>query len=771
MDTCQKVHHQNNKIIGICQLCKQSYLSCNLCFAEIHYKHNDDFLIIDNILLIVEQVLQKIEMAKQYMAFKNLITNQQFNSFIQTKYTSLQIVKSHLINQNLQKLLTFEFLTTINQDFILQEILNQLILQSQFFNDEQINNIKQIFDNLFQEVQEEHLIILMFDKSCLLYSIQKYEEAFQVYNTLLKLTQKKYFITKNIQDFSQGIILKSTNTKWKLECLFGRNLYIIKEYKKSLDFFKKLSDNNKDQQILKESYIYISLNLIQMNKYEEALNYLSIYNQIDPMNLIINFFQGFALERFGKLELALEKYKLISQKTNDSFYNLLYGKILLNCNKFKQANELFEKILQHRNFTEIIQIYKCLILLNESQMELALKQSEMLIDTNKNSVYGYLLKGIILQMQDKTQEVNIISDQIDQYFPNNSWNYFFQSYILTLDNKFEQAQIYLDNIQGVNHDLLFLKALFLLRLNKIQDAFDIIQQLNKEDYYCAVLKEAFFIIKENDQTNIGIQQFKRLFEINPKDYLAMHYQGFCFYIELKYDQAIQCFNEAIKINSKLFESYFLKGESLFKKLQFQDALDCYINASKCEEFDNEKVNFHKGNIYLFLLKFDKAIIAYEDAKSIDLASIMKAIIDWYKKKNQEALVEAEKKKDKYKELFFMLGRLYNEFNNKQFTQYHIEQFKKINEEGINNFHKGNYQNGKVFIKYMERNFKSFEQLPDREYEILKYAAWFLDLHTKEINLYKVQWKFPKFFYQSIKIIQNKIINEEQLKYIGKYPVI
>lgn len=62
-------------------------------------------------------------------------------------------------------------------------------------------------------------------------------------------------------------------------------------------------------------------------------------------------------------------------------------------------------------------------------------------------------------------------------------------------------------------------------------------------------------------------------------------------------------------------------------------MDCYINASKCEEFDNEKVNFHKGNIYLFLLKFDKAIIAYEDAKSIDLASIMKAIIDWYKKKN------------------------------------------------------------------------------------------------------------------------------------------
>ncbi|CAK68216.1 unnamed protein product (macronuclear) [Paramecium tetraurelia] len=788
MNSCQKVHHQNSKIIGICQQCKQTYLGCKFCFAEVHYMHIDDFLLNDNILLIIESVLEKMEMAKQYLEQKNLQINEQFNSFIQAKYTQLQKIKSHLLNQNLQNLLNLEFLITINQDYILYDILAYLKLSSELFSQQQIENIRQVFVNQFQNVQQEYQIILMFDKSCLLYSIQKYEKALQISSKILKLTQKIYFLNKNILEFNKEIKLKSNSYKWSLECLFGRNLYLIKEYKKSLDFFQKLRNNNTNQQILKESSLYISLNLMQLNKNEDAINYLSMYSKIDSTNLLINLFEAFALERFGKLEFALQKYKLMAQKTNKSFYNLLYGnqfkikltgKVLLNCKKFHQAQEIFDKVIEHRNLKEIAQVYKCLTLLNQNELESAMKQSETLIDTNQNSVYGCLLKGIILQMQDKIEDVNAMSKYINQQFPDNGWNYFFQSYVLILDSKFEQAQIFLEKISGEKHKLLFFKVLFLLKLNKIQEAFEIIQQLNKEDQYIALLKEAFLIIKENGQAKIGILQFKRLFEINPQDYMAMHYQGilshryvgYCFYLELSYSQAIECFNEAIKLKPDLAESYFYKGESLFRELEFSKALDCYIIASKNEEFNNEQVNFQKGNLNLFLSQFEFALSSYEDSKSIDLASIMKAVIDWYQKKFQEASVEAERKKDRYKQLFFMLGMLYNELGNKQFAQYYQDQFKTMNQLGTYNFHKGNYQNGKVFIKYMERNSQSFEKLSDREYEILKYAAWFLDQQAKEISLCKAQWKCPKFFYQSINIEQNRNINEELLKHFAKYPVI
>ncbi|CAD8213488.1 unnamed protein product [Paramecium octaurelia] len=771
MDSCEKVHHQNSKIIGNCQQCKQTYLSCKLCFAEVHYKHIDDFLLNDNILLIVELVLEKMGKANQYLESKNLQTNEQFNSFIQAKYNQLQKIKSHLVNQNLQNLLNFEFLTTINQECILYDILAYLKLLSELLTEQQIIDIKSVFINQFQDVQQGHQIILMLDKSCLLYSIQKYDKALQLSSTILKLTQKIYFLNNKILEFNRELKLKSNSYKWSLECLFGRNLYIIKEYKKSLDFFQKLRNNKTDIQILKESSLYISLNLMQLNENEGALNYLSKYSKLDSTNLLINLLEGFALERFGKLEFALEKYKLIAQKTNKSFYNLLYGKILLSCKKFHQAQEIFDKIIGHENLNEIAQIYKCMTLLNQNELELAMKQSEMLIDTNQNSVYGYLLKGITLQMQDKTEQVNAMSNYINQQFPDNGWNYFFQSYVLTLEFKFEQASILLEKIQGEKHKLRFFKALFLLKLNQIQEAFEIIQQLNKEDQYNALLKEAFLIIKENGQAKIGMLQFKRLFEINSKDYMAMHYQGYCYYLELQYIQAIECFDEAIRLKPDLAESYFYKGESLFRVLEFSKALDCYIIASKCDQFNNEQVNFQKGNLYLFLSQFEQAISSYEDVKSIDLASIMKAVIDWYKKKFQEASVEAERKKDKYQNLYFMLGILYTELANRQFAQYHLDKFNNINQIGASNFQKGNYQNGKVFIKYMERNSQSFEKLSDREYKIMKYAAWFLDEHAKDISLCKAQWKFPKFFFEAIIIEQNRNVNEELLKQFAKYPVI
>ncbi|CAD8209151.1 unnamed protein product [Paramecium pentaurelia] len=774
MDSCQKVHHKINGIIGICLRCKDDYLSCKLCFAELHYQHNEDFLLIDNILLLLDQVIQKIDQAKEKLKLNNW---QQFNTFIKSKYSQLQKIRSQFMNRQISINLLNVHKNNI-EETTLNEILYQLSEQSQYINEQEIENIKQIFIHQFQKVQMDHLIIQMLDRCRLLCSIQRYKEAHQLSQTLLKLTNKKYFLQQSLQQLNQ-----ITMDIWSVECLLGRNLYLIKEYNKSIEFFEKLCQSNQNEQILSECYIYLSLNLILTKKYDEALNNLAIYHTLSTNNLFINFFEGFALEKMNDFENAIQKYQELALITKDLLYNLAYGKILLQCHHFNQAQEIFETIIQNYKQNEIAQIYKCLTLIKGQQLELALKQSEMLINTRENVIYGYILKGLILKMQKKNQEVTQISNQLILSFPDNRWNHFFQSIILMVDCNFWDAYGYIQKIKDdtyIKENLKYTEVVCLLQINKIPEAFEILKEMQNYNNYNLTLKDSFLVIKQNGMTTFGAIQYQKLFQNNPQDSEAMHFQGQCYYIELKYIKALECFNTAISINPKMAKSYYYKGQAHFKSFQFDQSLDCYLKASNLSsQFNNHYVSFHIGNLYFFQLEFEKALEAYNHAILIDcstemgaqrkqITSIMKAMIHWYKKENQTAIEQVDKN---LQETSFMLSRIYQELNHEYQAQFHLKQFKQNNPEGTYNFQKKDYTHGQMFIKYMEKKSQQFEQLNDREYEIIKYAAWFLDQNAYDIDFGGIEWNFLRFFQQTIIVEQNKKMNEEQLKRLVKYPII
>ncbi|CAK68541.1 unnamed protein product (macronuclear) [Paramecium tetraurelia] len=399
MESCQKTHHQNNRIIGICLRCKNNYLSCKSCFAEFHYQHNEDFLLIDNILLVVDQVLQKISQANDQLRSQKLF---EFGTFIKSKYSQLKEIVTKFMNQNNQlNLLLVQMFNNNIQDNTLNEILCQLIVQAQSFSEQELQNINKIFIESFQQVSLDNQIREMLDRCFLLCSIQKYPEAHKLSQALIKLTSKKQFLKTQLSQLNNI----PNQEIWSLECLFGRNLYLLKKYNLSIDYFQKLLQQDQNEHILAESYIYLSLNLIQTKKYAEALNELAIYRTLNPQNILINFFEGFALERMNEIHDAISKYQELALTTNDLLYNLAYGKILLQAEFYDQAEEIFERIIQSNNQNEIAQIYKCmcafykgLTLLIGKKVEKALKQSEKLIDTKQESVYGYVLKGTKLEI-------------------------------------------------------------------------------------------------------------------------------------------------------------------------------------------------------------------------------------------------------------------------------------------------------------------------------------------------------------------------------------
>ncbi|CAD8126333.1 unnamed protein product [Paramecium sonneborni] len=768
MDYCLKVHHQNFQIIGICQLCKQDYISCKFCASELHVQHIDDFLLIDNMLLLLHQVINKIENVIQTLKSKKLLKNQQFFTFIQSKQNLLQDIRSQLINQTFKNnISTFQIFTKNIERNILNDILSYLITQYKIFDDiNDVQNIKQIFIDQFQEVSKEYLILLMFDQCHLLNSIQKYKEALQMSQTLIKLTNKKYFLNLNIQEFNESNILKSNYYHQNLECLLGRNLYIIQEYKKSQAFYKKLCFKDQKQQILKECYIYLSLNLFQTEQYKEALDYLSMYSKIDPNNLLITYFEGYALERMNVSEIALEKYKQVALQTKELFYNLIYGKLfkqlgknLLKSKSFQQAFEVFDKIITEMNQNkEIVQIYK---------LFMDMCQKELFQKYNKN--LKKLIKYVISQIQ-----LFLIIDGII-YFKV-SYNSIMIGIILCQQNQFEEAYNYIIKIKDVEYikdNLQSLQVIYLLKMNKISEAFQILSEMQKEDNYNALLQDTFLMIKENDKISIGALQYQKLIDINPKDSMALQFQGYCYYFDLKYDQAIECFDRAIALNAKLAYSYFYKeGQSLFRKIEFDQAIEYYQNAGKLsEEFKIQQIEFHKGNLYFFLFQFDKALEAHEKAYTIEISQVMKAIINWLRNKNEEAIQQAEKQKQNFQEISFMLSRLNKEQKNNYYANFYLNEFHKTTPEGTYNFKKKSYQNGQMFIKYMEKNSQIFEKQNDRQYEIMKYAAWFLDQNGYDICFQCLQWNFLQFFYQAINIEQNRKLNQKQLQHMSRYPII
>ncbi|CAK68542.1 unnamed protein product (macronuclear) [Paramecium tetraurelia] len=354
--------------------------------------------------------------------------------------------------------------------------------------------------------------------------------------------------------------------------------------------------------------------------------------------------------------------------------------------------------------------------------------------------------------------------------------------ILIQDSDFWEANGYLQKIKDdkyIKENLKRIQVRSLLQLKKVPEAFGILNEIQFCQGYDNMLNDTFYMLKKIGMTFPGAIQFHRLYEKNNKDSEAMHFEGQCYYNDLNYDKALQCFDKAIDANPKSAKSFYYKGQILFRTFQFEQALECYLQAGKISsKYNNHYISFHIGNLYLLLFKFEKAQEAYNlsieqdsqieagaERRQVTLA--MKAIIHWYNKDIQSArdLVDTNLQVST-----FMLSRLYQELKYDYQAQHNLTLFKQNNVDGYN-FQKQNYDHGQMFIKYMEKNSQQFEQLDDREYEIMKYAAWVLDYYAYDIEFGYKDWDYSKIFYLTIQNEQNEKITRQQQRRLEKYPII
>ncbi|GIX40393.1 MAG: hypothetical protein KatS3mg129_0126 [Leptospiraceae bacterium] len=181
---------------------------------------------------------------------------------------------------------------------------------------------------------------------------------------------------------NQAITLNKQNIK--LLTLLGYVYELSNDYKNSLKIFKAVIKQDPHNKIAIKGIIF---SLMQLNKYQEAIQFCEKYLKIFPDDLTLKNFHAAILYELGKTDQFLEEIKEISDKDQryKSFDEYL--------NKIKtDRNQEYEDFLNDLQ-TKMIQKTKELEIKEDKKTYLDLSLLS-LFSGNKNEAFEYLKKAL-----------------------------------------------------------------------------------------------------------------------------------------------------------------------------------------------------------------------------------------------------------------------------------------------------------------------------------------------------------------------------------------
>ncbi|CAD8068846.1 unnamed protein product [Paramecium primaurelia] len=395
--------------------------------------------------------------------------------------------------------------------------------------------------------------------------------------------------------------------------------------------------------------------LMDLNKFDEAIQiYINIL-ELDSKNIAALFGYGDTLVKLQQFQLALEQYRKIKKFEKDLIVAFLkIGLTLGQMGNIKQAlkyfiktqneimedhklewtrnkeieiKELLKQALQYfsnQNLTNeellvygtnILIISSAFILIRLNHCDEALQILNQIKDSNLNNDLLLCLEADILFVNLKFDEAEQTLKRTIKINPNRIYTWIKLTIILIIQGKYQEALSQLDNIilkaYPKNLDSICYRSDILRLLNKTQEAIVGYNQCisYNEKYLEAYQKKA------NTLRNLGyyleaLEIYDLLLQDDPKNYEMLFEKG-CTMFDLKeYHTANQLFDQVLELSSNNVDALVKKGDILLVLGLFQDSLEIYekVLSIKSNHFF---ALWGKSESLRGLRKFSESLIWYD----------------------------------------------------------------------------------------------------------------------------------------------------------------
>ena len=343
-----------------------------------------------------------------------IIENYRFSNYVPYSYlnraTSYFNLKSYEQAEN-------DYLFILNNikesDLQSQSILGLQKTVSYTDNFSQLNNLIKTYKNNFPD--NDNIMKIQFDNFRNLYFNQKYKELIDYANdinlseeNIYNAYETNYFLAESFYKLNELenaentylVLLDSVNSKYYSRSINRlANIYLkSKVYEKSLNFYKKLEENSKNNRERVEAYIGSLTNYYFLKKYDSVHYYSTLINDYDKISFnnrnkinLLNAKSFIEKENYSnaidmllttinlvKDESAVEANYLLAKifydqsqesqaletlySLNENFSNyeywvgksyLLIGEIFLSMGESFQAKATFESLLENTDISEI----------------------------------------------------------------------------------------------------------------------------------------------------------------------------------------------------------------------------------------------------------------------------------------------------------------------------------------------------------------------------------------------------------------------------------
>jgi len=226
--------------------------------------------------------------------------------------------------------------------------------------------------------------------------------------------------------------------------------------------------------------------------------------------------KAIALHRLGKSNQALDILSELIKQEKNSNYSFIYGNILLDCSRYNEALQAYNKFLETIDGNDI----------------------ELKIATLSN-------KANCLDYLGRTEEALQIYDIALEFEPE-------------------------------NYDVWLNKAVTLNRVGRYSEAEKLIDTYLKiEKYDCDFLGAKADILSKTNRLNEAISYYDLLLEINPVDKRALNEKG-CVLFSLKiWEKACECFDRLISIDNSNARAWYNMGVCHTNMQSYEKAVFCF----------------------------------------------------------------------------------------------------------------------------------------------------------------------------------------------------
>ncbi len=332
----------------------------------------------------------------------------------------------------------------------------------------------------------------------------------------------------------------------------------INEAKKEFERAISISSDLRDEVIYN-----IALSFIQINKINQAVNYLLLGYEVNPENALIIFELAMCYERIDRVEDSIQyylKYLDIDPFAENVWFSL--GMLYSSLNKSKKALEAYDYalainpdytsayynkagvLINDENYAEAIMVYRELLEYEENDPQIlcyigecyeklgrlteAMHYFEKSLESDKN--FGDGLFGISMVFFDKKRFI-AAERQIHK--------------ALKVDPENSEYWFMLGEIKNAQHDI-----------NKALEAYDRTIELDPNDYEAWLAKSGIFFNPKKPSEAIEIlqQAYRFNYDISSINYQLAAY----YYFDNNTQKAEEYFEKGLSLNYKEYEIIFQK---------------------------------------------------------------------------------------------------------------------------------------------------------------------------------------------------------------------